>query len=312
MDSFPREEGPEQIVPFSVPEEVVTGLLDDWTRGVWFRPADMKASKLAGRLRRYWIPLWLVDSDVKGAWRAQVGFDYEVVSHQDRYADGAGWRSQEVTETRVRWEPRAGHLDRRYENIVAPALDDNRSVMDRMGKYDLGTRTEYAPETIDDSAVRVPTLSPEAAWPLAEPAFVRVAEDECRLAAGADHIREFTLRALFTNRNWTQLLLPAYTTWYEEGGQPWPVIINGQSGRIHGVRRASTRRANSVSLVTGGIALVLFLLGAIAAAIGIAVPPLVVVGSVLLIAGLVVALVAPVPAISARVRNRRSSPDGSP
>ena len=307
-----RDEEPEQTVPFSISEERATALMDEWTRGGWFRPTELRAGILARRMQRYWIPLWLVDADVKGAWRAQAGFDYDVVSHQDRYADGAGWRSREVTETRVRWEPRAGHLDRRYENVVAPALDDHRAVMDRIGKYDLGSRTNYSPGSIGDSAVRVPTLSPEAAWPLAEPAFVRAAEDECRVAAGAEHIREFTLRARFPKLKWTQLLLPAYTTWYAEGGQVWPVLINGQNGRIHGVRRASTRRANSASFVIGGLALALFVLGALAAAIGVAVPLLVVVGGTLLIAGVVLALVAPVPAISARVRNRRSSPDGSP
>ena len=304
--------GPEQIVPFSISGQQAREILDRWTRGIWLRPAELTGAVLAGRLLRYWIPLWLVDAQVTGTWQGEAGFDYEVVSHEDRYADGAGWRSQEVTESRVRWEPRVGRINRRYDNVVAPALEDHRAVMDRTGGYDLAPRSAYRPEAVDGSAVRVPTLAPGAAWPQAEPAFVRASEDACRRAAGAQHMRGFTLQARYDDHSWTHLLLPAYTTWYEEDGTTWPVLINGQNGRVHGVRRASTRKANRASLVVGAVALVLFIVAALAALIGVAVPPLVIAGSVLLVVGVVIALLAPIPAIAAWVRNRGTSPDEPP
>jgi uncharacterized membrane protein YkgB len=75
---------------------------------------------------------------------------------------------------------------------------------------------------------------------------------------------------------------------------------------VSGVRRASTRKANVTSLVLGAIAVILFLVGGLLALLGAAVPPVAVVGGVLLLIGVFVAVVAPLPAISVWVANRRS------
>jgi hypothetical protein len=302
-----REEPPEQVLPYQVSPQQLAGTLERWAKGIWFRPTDLKADTLAKRAQRYLVPLWLVDGHVEATWRADVGFDYQVVSYQDRYRDGAGWSSQEVKETRVRWEPRVGRLDRVYENVAAPALDDHRQVMSRLGNFDLSQRDDYAPQAANEAAVRIPTLDPQAAWPGAEAAFVRTAQAECQQASGADHIRDFTIQAAYSDPNWTLLLLPAFVTWYEEGEQVWPVLVNGQSGHVSGAKRASARKANVTSLVLGAIALVLFLLGGALSLLGAVLPPIIAVGGVILLLGVLLAVAAPIPAISVWVFNRRSS-----
>jgi len=56
--------------------------------------------------------------------RVRRDFNYEVVSHQERFSQNqGGWNSQEVTETRVRWELRRGRLDRVYSNNPIAALE---------------------------------------------------------------------------------------------------------------------------------------------------------------------------------------------
>jgi hypothetical protein len=267
----------------------------------------MNGHTLKQRAQRYWIPLWLVDGQVRATWQARVGYDYQVVSYQDRYRDGAGWQSQEVQETRKRWEPRAGRLDRRYENLPAPALDDHRKLMGRLGDYALERRESYETNAIEASVVRIPTLEPEAAWPGAQAALLRAARTECRKAAEADHIRDFTAEAQYDNLNWTLLLLPAYVTWYKEGDHIWPLLINGQSGRVSGVRRASTKKASIVSLVVGAIALIMLLLGGVLALAGLLFPPLLAVGGTILLVGLLPTIMAPIPIITAWTANRKST-----
>ncbi|RLC81871.1 MAG: hypothetical protein DRJ03_08660 [Chloroflexi bacterium] len=304
--AYLREEPPEQVLPYEVSERNLADVLERWLRGIWFRPTDLKASQLTQRARRYLIPLWLVDGRVEAAWRADVGFDYQVVSHQDQYRDGAGWRSQEVKETRVRWEPRAGRLNRAYENVAGPALDDHRALMARMGNFNLSRRSAYSPEAVTGAVVRIPSLEPEAAWPGVEAAFARTAEAECQEAAAADHIRDFALQAEHNDLNWTLLLLPAYVTWYKEGERVWPVLVNGQSGRVSGARRASARKANVTSAVLGALALLLFLAGGGLALLGAIAPPAAVLGGLILLIGVLLAVIAPIPAIGVWVFNRRN------
>jgi hypothetical protein len=304
-----REEPPEQVVPYAISPQALAGALERWAAGGWFRPDDLKASTLVQRAQRYLVPLWLVDGRIEGAFRADVGFDYQVVSSQDRYREGAGWSSQQVQETRVRWEPRVGRVSRAYENVIAPALDDHRAVMSRLGDgstelaevYDLRQRAPYDAQAIQGGVVRIPTLEPEAAWPGAEAAFVRTAQAEAQQAASADHIRDFTIQAEYRDLNWTLLLLPAYVTWYREAGHTWPILVNGQSGRVSGARLASARKANTTALVLGGIAAFLFVAGGLLALL---LPPL---GAVLLVVALLLGIVAPIPAISVWVANRRAT-----
>jgi len=305
--AYLRQEPPEQVLAYSVQKQRLAAILDRWAQGTWFRPAELKADVLARRARRYLIPLWLVDGQVTGAWRADVGFDYQAVSYQDRYREGAGWSSREVTEGRVRWEPRVGRLGRSYENAAAPALDDHRALMGRLGDFDLEQRADYSLEAVAGGVVRVPSLDHETAWPGAHAALVRAAGEECRQAAGADHIRNFTLEAEYDDLNWTMLLLPVYATWYRDEEHTWPVLVNGQNGRVSGVRRASTRKANITSFILGVVGVLMFLLGGLLALMGAVLPPLAVLGGVILVVGLLLAVSAPIPAIGVWMFNRRST-----
>jgi len=292
-------------LPYEISKRKLTDILAAWARGVPLRPDDLKADVLTHRAQCYFIPLWLVDGQLEGVWRADVGFEYQTVSFQDLYKEGAGWNSQEVRERRIRWEPRVGRICRQYQNLTVPALMDYRSLMKQLGGYELQKRADYAPERVAGALIRIPTVEPKAAWPDAETAFTHAAEEECRQAAGADYIRDFTLQAEYRNLNWTLLLLPAYITWYREGEQFWPVLINGQNGQVSGVRRASVRKAGTLSLVLGVAALLLFALGGILAFSGALVPPLLAAGGLLLILGLLVGIAAPVPVLSAWAFNSR-------
>ncbi|MBN1956486.1 MAG: hypothetical protein JW900_15760 [Anaerolineae bacterium] len=307
-----RQEPPEQVIPYAVSGRQLAAALEQWTRGIWFRPRELRADLLLQRAKRYYIPLWLVDGQVRGAWQAEVGFDYQVVSYQDRYSESGGWSSQQVNETRVRWEPRAGRIERRYDNLPTPALDDHRATIGRLGGVNLERRTDYQPEAVQDATVRIPTLDPDEAWPGAEAAFVRAAAAECQQAASADHVRDFRLQAEYRDLNWSLLLLPAYVTWYQEGGRAWPVMVNGQSGHISGARRASARKANTTSLLLGSAALILFVIGSILALVGLALPPVAVLGGFILVVGLLLALVAPIPAIGVWIKNRKGEATHAP
>jgi hypothetical protein len=179
--------------------------------------------------------------------------------------------------------------------------------MDRLGDYDLGQRDDYSPEAAGQAAVRIPSMEPEQAWPGAQAALARTARAECQQAAGADHIRDFALQADYENLNWTLLLLPAYVTWYQEGGQAWPLLVNGQSGRVSGPRRASARKAKIVSLVLGAIALILFVAGGLGSLLGAVFAPALAIGGTILVLGVLLGIAAPIPAISVWAFNRRSS-----
>jgi hypothetical protein len=62
-------------------------------------------------------------------------------------------------------------------------------------------------------------------------------------------MREFRWTPIYEEENWTQLLLPLFTSYYlDDDGEARPITIHGRRGDISGERRGSMRRAQRTSL----------------------------------------------------------------
>lgn len=309
-DGLPYAVPPELVLPFTVSEEVLALRVTDFAHHIPFAPRDLNPAALKARLQRLYLPLWLVDGTVEGTWEASAGFNYQVVSHQEHYNDSQGaWATRELQETRLRWEPRVGQLKRTYQNITAPALEEEARLREQLGSYHLGAAQPYQPEVVTQAAIRLPNRTPDDAWPAAMPAFQATAAEECRQAAGADQIREFRWTPTYTGLHWTLLLQPVYATYYlDDEGVPQPVLIHGQSGQLSGARRASWQRAQRLTLIICLVAVALGGLSLLAAVAGFIAPPLLPLAIVGLIVAALVGVGALIPLLVVWQFNRRLSP----
>jgi hypothetical protein len=282
---LPYTRPPEVVLPFAVSEGQLAQTVQNFAHGIWFAPADLKPKTLQARLQRLYLPMWLVDSDAQADWQAEVGFNYNVVSHQDNFNDHGGWQSREVTETRARWEPRLGRLSRSYTNTSAPALEEHAALQQQLGQFNLETGRPYQTTAVAGAVVRLPNRLPTDAWPDAVPAIQAAAAEECRQAARADHIRQFRWQAGYNHLNWTLLLLPVYATYYlDDAHKPQPLLIHGQTGRVSGPRRASMKRAQTAAIIILVIAAVIFTLSLLVGLVSLkaaSLVPLAVIGVVL-------------------------------
>lgn len=304
--SFTYTQPPELAVPFTISQAQIDTAVQRFAQGIPYPPPGLTPAALRRGLRPVYLPMWLVDAEVQANWKAEAGFDYQVVSHQERYADGGGWATRQVKENRIRWEPRLGRLQRTYHNHPAPALEEHPRLKAFLGEYNLAAARPYSPHALAGAIVRLPDRSPLDAWSDARPGLQSVAGEECRQAAQAGHLRSFTWQPTFCSQNWTLLLLPAYTAAYlDDDHQPQVVWINGQTGQINGARRASMQQATRASLGILGAAGVIFLLSILALMFTVVLPPLAALGVVGMTLALVVALGAIVPVFRARNFNRQ-------
>jgi hypothetical protein len=278
--------------------------IKDWLKGIWFRPKELDPNLLSRRANRTFIPLWLVDGTITGTWQAQMGYDYEVASSQERYQDGI-WKTRNVRETRIRWEARTGTIDRRYQNLRIPALEEHAWLMKGLGEYEIHLATSYSPLQLDNASIRVPSALPESAWHLAKSNFDRNSAKDCQIAAEAQHVEEFIIQADYEDQNWTQLLLPMYTTYYrDEDGIVHTIFINGQNGKFFGEKRASQQKTRILTLGLLGISMLCFVLGLLFA-VGTTLLPIFGLFSLFLFAlALLTGISAPVPVIWAWNFNR--------
>lgn len=261
---------PESVLPFEVGRDAVSFdyWLDDFIKKIPFRSPDLNKNSLKRRLERVYMPLWWVDADVSAQWWAEMGFNYEVMSHREHY-DKGNVRSQALQETRIRWEPRVGLIQRHYENIPAPALEDDGAFRQRVGGFKLSEGQAYQPHMLDDTLIRLPQRSPADALPEAAQAFQKLATEQCQEASSAQHIRQFKWSPQFDNQNWTHVLVPIYITYYIGPGlQKYWVMINGQTGAVSGQRRADLGAARRLALNYLILAALAFIIGAVLLIIG--------------------------------------------
>ena len=307
LSEMPYPSPPELVAPFTLSKEALQEAVQQFARGIPYAPPDLNYKALRSRLVPVYLPMWLVDASVQAQWQAEAGFNYEVVSHQERYAEnGRGWQTSQVREARIRWESRLGRVRRACQNISAPALEESRALQQQLGEYNLAQLRPYDARIIERACVRLPDRSPQDAWSDAAAGFQRWGAAEVQKACASDHLRQFRWKARFDALNWTLMLLPAYSTYYlDDQGQPQAVLLHGQTGRFTGKRRASMQRAQQTSLVLLVIGLALAILGLGAGAGSMILPLLLPIAIVGLLAGLAMMLGALVPVGIAWDFNRR-------
>lgn len=251
---------PELVVPFRAAENQLRASLGKFAKSIWLAPADLNESALLSRMQPVYLPMWLVDAQVQGEWQAEMGFDYEIVSHREEYQHNK-WQTERVKEQRVRWEQRLGRLNRRYDNQAAPALEEQEQVEAKIGRFNLKESKPFQSDDLAGVIVHLPNRPPEDAWNEAVVALKTAVAQDCRLASEADHTRGFKWSPHFANQQWTQLLLPIYTSYYlDDDTRAQMVLLHGQTGRLHGAKRASMKRARRVAGIILAVAAVLLLI----------------------------------------------------
>lgn len=303
-----RPEPPELVIPFSKTAREFLPQAQKFLQPVWLRPDDLQAERLVQRAVPVYLPHWLVDGTVQGSWQAQVGYDYQVQSSQERYS-GSQWQVQKTVETRIRWEPRLGQIERRYANLPTLASSAARALLERLGAPNPQQGQPYQPGLLQNALVRIPDLPPESAWPAARQRFDQSAAESCQVAAAGQHIDQFRLVAEYQAQQWTQLLQPYYASAYQDDeGRLQTILIDPFSGELSGPRLASTRKAWMVSGIAALVAIILLVLGAgLLAGTAIA-PPLSVLGVLASVSGVAAAIFALAPILWAWSWNRRQNP----
>ena len=259
-DHTPPPLPPELVVPFSAETKAIVANITQFAKSFRFSPKDLNAVNLSARLKRVYLPMYLIDATVDAEWQAEMGFNYQTVSHVERLTESQ-WQTHEQRETRTRWEPRVGTIQKRYDNVRAAALEEHDELITPMGKYRLWDPEPYDSELIDGAMIRLGNRDSADAWEDALPTFLELAEKSCLKAATGQQIRQFKWHPTFTDQNWTKLLIPVYTSYYRnDKDDPIPVIINGRNAAVLGDKVSSLDTAWRWSALLGMLSIALFIL----------------------------------------------------
>lgn len=299
---------PERYVPFAIGRSEAAARIEAHIGSVHLPTDELDAGLLADRLQAVWWPFWLVDAAVRATWEADVGFDYEVKSSVERYA-GGGWTRQEVVETRIRWEPRAGTVGRDYSNIAVPGLADQPRRSRLLGEPTTSGSRLWDPVQAETVALQLPDRTPSEQWPAAVQILRGRVGSDCARAAGAQHFRDLRLALDAEQAAWTWLLLPGWTTWYDDDEGVRRILwVDGSSGAAAGPRMASPAKGRRLAVGLALGASICVGVGAVVGVLGIVLWPLLLVAA-LLFAVAVGLGIAAIPSVFGPARHNRAELD---
>ena len=242
---------PESLVPLDVGAAQVEQSFRRWLGGLWFRPGDLARVRSADALGVY-VPYWTFDARVHSEWTALSGTYYwvqqpVVVMHQGK----SRVRMQRVR--KVRWSPAAGERDDAFDDLLVPAGRGLAGeLLERLGGFDTGALVPYRPEYLAGWRAEEYQLDLEQGWQAAQARIDRLQQARCSGDVPGDTQADLRVDSHAGEVRFKHVLLPVWSLVYRYRGKTWPVLVNGQSGRVAGRAPYSWPKILAAAAVVGG------------------------------------------------------------
>jgi len=256
---------PESLVPLDVGREDVQAKLSAWTRALWFRPNALKQLK-AFEAQGVYVPCWTFDCHVDSEWSADAGHYYWTTQVVPVMVNGKlTMRAQPVR--KVRWVPAWGNRRDDYDDVLVHASEGVPvALVERLGGFDTQRLVPYRPEYLAGWHAEEYQLDLEHAWERGQTRVVEQQERRCAGDVPGDTHRALRVHNTIRDVRWKHVLLPLWTVSYRHAGKVYTVLVNGQTGQVHGEAPLSWAKiVLFVLAVLAGLGLVVLVLSIIAA-----------------------------------------------
>ncbi|MCP3165766.1 hypothetical protein [Myxococcus qinghaiensis] len=210
-----------------------------------------------GDVHGVYVPAFLYSALAKSSFRATIGEDYQ---EQESYTTTENGKTVRRTRTvtRTEWRPLQGELEGYVADVLVTASNGLRNEeLEALEPFDFRALARYTPALVSGWVAEEPSLTREACL---KGARSEVGERVLKRLAGlmpGDSHRDLSHD---TRLDWESLdvcLLPVWVlpVRYAEGEAPLRVLVNGQTGEVHGEAPISTWKVLIAVLV--GLLLVL-------------------------------------------------------
>lgn len=224
---------PESLVPLDVDRAAVEQAFTRWIGRLWFRPNALKRCK-ASDARGLYVPFWTFDAHVHSDWSADAGYHYYVTVSYTVTVNG---KTQHRTrqERRTRWEPAWGQRDDVFDDVLVPASTGlHEELLAELGGFDTTALVPYRPEYLAGWHAEEYQLDLEQGWQAGRGLMETRQRARCSGDVPGDTQRNLRVSNTFDDVRWKHVLLPVWSVAYSFRGKVYPVLVNGQSGRVVG------------------------------------------------------------------------------
>jgi DNA-directed RNA polymerase subunit RPC12/RpoP len=224
---------PESLVPLSVGRAMVEEKFRAWLRGLWFRPGDLEKRRTFEAIGVY-VPFWTFDCRAHSDWTAESGTYYYVTERYTTTVNGK--RVQKTRRKRkTRWRPASGSRHDRYDDLLRCASRGiPAELVAKLGDFDTRELVPYRSEYLAGWRAEEYQLDLEAGWSITRSEVGARQRSLCAGDVPGDTHRNLRVWSRIHDIRWKHVLLPVWSLAYRYRGKTYPVLVNGQTGRVVG------------------------------------------------------------------------------
>ncbi len=224
---------PESLVPLDVGRETVRENFRKWRDGLWFRPNALKKVSTKDAVGIY-VPFWTFDCDVDSRWTAESGTYYWVTETYTTTENGKTVRkTRRVRKTRWRWTSGA-RRDRFDDILVCASAGIPPKLIRRLGDFDTRDLVPYKPEYLAGWLAEEYQVDLDQGWDEGAEIVRSTQYSRCGSDVPGDTHRSLSVENHIYDIHFKHILLPVWSATYVFRGKGYPVLVNGQTGRVTG------------------------------------------------------------------------------
>jgi len=227
---------PTLVLPFVVGEDRARSFAREWlkTRGLFREPALKRAS--LDEIRSVYLPAYLVSGAAHTEYHAEIGEDYRETEHYTTTDDKGNEVTKTRTVTRTEWRPLSGTHASYLESLVSASRGLKNDELEAVEPFDFRRARRYGISMVSGWAVEEPSLTLEACVRTAHQEMLTVIGRRISKFMPGDSHRDLTHSTKIKNQSSSLVLVPIWVlaARFDAKSEPVRIVMNGQSGRIHG------------------------------------------------------------------------------
>jgi hypothetical protein len=246
---------PEFVIGFAIPPQEALAAYHRWIaqRG-WFRPGDLKSTRIDDKLRGVYLPFWSFAMRAESRFWATIGeYWYRTQTYTVLTGGRPTTRTRRVRETE--WWPLSGRHHAYYSGyLVSGSRGLSQSDAECIGPFELAALKRYEPYFLAGWLSEEYSVSRQEAEARCREEFLRREQQAVRDFLPGDTHRDVRVQTRLEQLESDLILLPVYVLTYRYRGRLYRFLMNGQTGRIYGVKPVSWLRIGLAVAAAGLLA----------------------------------------------------------
>jgi DNA-directed RNA polymerase subunit RPC12/RpoP len=245
---------PTFVLGFVVTEAAARTAARKWIASTWFTPRAFRRADVT-ETRGIYVPAYLYSAEAHVEYRAEIGEHYTVT---ETYTDSKG-KTRTRTRTKTEWRSLAGRWSAFVDDLLVTASQGlPNDELEAVEPFDLRALRRHTPKVISGWLAEDPSLPEARCRALAHQEAQADIGRRLQEHMPGDSHRGLEYETRLQHEDLELLLLPVWVlaVRYAPDRPPVRMVLNGQTGRIHG------RPPRSWIMIAGAVLGVLALVAA--------------------------------------------------